>query len=300
MPDPIDTATPWLDRNCQLAELATRQLFFVGGAPRSGTTWVQELLDLHPAVSCRGEGLFHQDLARPLDALMHARSRAIVAKNATTFRHAKGFPPPTIYDTDVMLGTAILLAFQRQCGGRVYDAIGEKTPENVFLFPRLKTLFPRARFIGIARDPRDSLSSAWHFWAKANMSSGGQDAMAGFVDASLPAVERGLRTFYSYTERIPDESRIFTYEQLIATPELITAELCRFLGVSDDRVLVRACVEGAAFSAVTGGRQGGQTKEGDFHRRGDVGDWATTMRPELAERIVARLDWAYDWFGWAR
>ncbi len=128
MPDPIDTATPWLDRHRQLAELANRQLFFIGGAPRSGTTWVQELLDLHPSVSCRGEALFHQDLARPLDALMHARSKAIAAKNATTFRHAKGFPPPTIYDTDIMLGTAILLAFQRQCGGRVYDADRREDP----------------------------------------------------------------------------------------------------------------------------------------------------------------------------
>jgi hypothetical protein len=300
MPDPIDTGASWLNRQGELAEIGTRQLFFIGGAPRSGTTWVQELLDLHPAVSCRGEALFPQDLARQLDAVMHAHSVAINAKNATTFRHAKGYPPPTLDDAEIMLGTAILLAFQRQCGGRVYDAIGEKTPENVFLFPRLKSLFPTARFIGIARDPRDSLSSAWHFWGKDNIGSGGHDAIAAFVEASLPAVEEGLQTFVVYAEQIPDDCRIFTYEQLLKMPGPITAGLCRFLGVSDDPALVAACVEGAAFPAVSGGRQPGDTREGAFHRKGVVGDWAATIPADLAARIVARLDWAYDWFGWVR
>jgi hypothetical protein len=295
---PAETTESWLDRHRSLADIAAKQLFFVGGAPRSGTTWVQELLDLHPDISCRGEALFHQDLARPLDALMQARSRAIAAKNADTFRHAKGYPPPTEDDSEILLGTAILLAFRRQIGDRSYAAIGEKTPENTFLFPRLKRLFRASRFIGIARDPRDSLSSAWHFWAKANLS--GPDAMAAFIDAALPAVEEGLQLFVVYAEQIPDDCRILTYEQLLARPHPITAGLCRFLGVSDDPAIVAACVEGAAFPAVTGGRQPGQTLEGAFHRKGVVGDWATTLPPDLAERIVARLGWAYDWFGWTR
>ena len=300
MSEPIDTGAAWIDHHRQLADIASRQLFFVGGAPRSGTTWVQELLDLHPAVSCRGEALFQQDLARPLDTVLRAHKLAIDRKNTTTFRHAKGYPLPTEDDADVMLGTAILLAFQRQSGGHVYDAIGEKTPENVFLFPRLKCVFPTARFIGIARDPRDSLSSAWHFWGKVNFGAGSYGAMAAFIDASLPAIEEGLQLFVVYADQIPDDCRIFTYEQLIAMPESIAAGLFRFLGVSDDPALVTACVKATAFPAVTGGRQPGETREGVFHRKGIVGDWAATFPPYLAARIVARLDWAYDWFGWVR
>ena len=64
-----------------LADLAGKQLFFVGGAPRSGTTWLQQLLNAHPDCSCRGEGLFWAQLATPLDALMTARG-VVVSVNS--------------------------------------------------------------------------------------------------------------------------------------------------------------------------------------------------------------------------
>ena len=33
-------------------------IFFVVGAPKSGTTWLRRMLDLHPEVLCHGEGRF--------------------------------------------------------------------------------------------------------------------------------------------------------------------------------------------------------------------------------------------------
>ncbi len=290
----------WLGTHGQLAELARRQLFFVGGAPRSGTTWVQLLLDAHPDISCRGEGLFQQELAKPLDAVMAKRRHALADKNATTFKDFRGFALPDEGDADVLLGTAILLDLQRQCAGSPYRAIGEKTPENVFLFPRLKRLFPHAKFIGIARDPRDSLSSAWHFWGKPRFGSSNPSAQEAFVAASLPAVEEGLRRCLDYAAAYPDDVRLFTYESLLRIPEPIVAGLCRFLDVSDDPNLVRGCVDNAAFVRLSGGRAQGQTQDAAFLRKGVAGDWATTMPPRLADAIVDRLAWAFVEFGWPR
>jgi hypothetical protein len=129
-------------RQAEIARLAQQQLFFVGGAPRSGTTWLQLLLDSHPNVSCHGEGLFQHHLADPLATVMAARGQAIAGKNERLFRHSGGFPPPAAEDVEMLLGTAILLALERQRDGKPCRAIGEKTPENVFFFPRLKRLFP--------------------------------------------------------------------------------------------------------------------------------------------------------------
>jgi Sulfotransferase family len=294
-------ATPrWLAYHDQLAALAQRQLFFVGGAPRSGTTWLQQMLDQHPDVSCRGEGLFQEVLAKPLEKMMANRRNLLAGKNAAMFQHTGGYPLPEEDDTEILLGTAILLAFRQQCAGGECRAIGEKTPENVFLFPRLKRLFPGAKFIGIARDPRDSLTSAWHFWAKARHGDAAADVKAAFVRASLPAVEAGLRRFQTYAGEYAEDCHIITYEGLHRAPEQTLAALFRFLGVSDRPDITRACIESASFARMTGGRAPGDERDGSFLRKGVVGDWVFTLSPELSDLIAARLDWAFSWLGWAR
>ena len=98
----------WAEHQGEIADLAGRQLFFVGGAPRSGTTWVQQILDHHPEVSCRGEALFQHRLAEPLEAMMTGRREALDAKNIGLFSHTGGYPLPGPDDVEFLLGTAIL------------------------------------------------------------------------------------------------------------------------------------------------------------------------------------------------
>jgi hypothetical protein len=125
----------WLDQNAAIAPLAQLQLFFVGGAPRSGTTWLQQMVDCHPHISCRGEGLFWKHLAVPLDAMMAERRQALDEKNTKLFRHTGGYPPPPPDHADAMIGTAILLALHEQAEGKPCLAMGEKTPRMYFSFP---------------------------------------------------------------------------------------------------------------------------------------------------------------------
>lgn len=126
-----DAAGHWIERQERLRRLATCQLFFVGGAPRSGTTWLQQLLDAHLEVSCRGEDLFARRIADPLDALTASWRAAVAGKNGGLSGHSGGYPEPTGAEADHLLGTAVLLAPDRQREGRECHAVGEKTPENV-------------------------------------------------------------------------------------------------------------------------------------------------------------------------
>ena len=278
--------------------MAGRQLFLVGGAPRSGTTWIQQTLDTHPDVSCRGEGFFLNQLATPLEAMMAARAKMLDGKNTGLFRHTGGYPLPAAEDTEHLAGTAILLALHRQTGGKAYRAVGEKTPENVFFFERFRRLFPGAKFIGVARDPRDVLTSAWHLFQTV---APGQDEIAAklqFLRTAFPSLAEGARTMLSLAERYRDDAVIVTYEAMLRDPAPIVARLFRLLGVSYDPGLVAACLDRTAFTAATGGRPAGVEQRGSFYRKGVAGDWRSTLTPEMNDLVLRELGWMFPLFGW--
>jgi hypothetical protein len=291
-------ATRWAARQAEFANLLERQLFFVGGAPRSGTTWLQQILDSHPQISCRGEGLFSKTLAEPLDAMATARRQRLEEKNTGIFGHSGGYPLPSNDDTDFLLGTAILLALNQQGVGPACRAIGEKTPENVFFFPRLKRVFPGAKFIGIARDPRDLLTSAWHFFHRQTAGENEPEAKTAFIRAAIPSLAQGARAMIALTESQPADCMTVTYEALQSAPASQAARLFRFLGVADDRAVVADCIARTGFAAMTGGRAAGTELSNSFFRKGVVGDWRSTLNPEMNEMVLRELGWMFPHFGW--
>ena len=231
--------TSWDETSRALSAIAERQLFFIGGAPRSGTTWLQQIFDSHPDACCKGEGLFAKDLYPPLEAAMVARRRALETKNQGLFRHTGGYPLPTPEDTEFLAGTAMLLAFSQQAGAKNCRAYGEKTPENVFFFARFRALFPRARFIAIARDPRDVLTSAWYFFRKPPAGADDRAGKMDFIRSALPSLAEGARAMLAFGERHPDAYRMVTYENLRRDPEPAVGALFPLSGA------VRQCGDGA-------------------------------------------------------
>jgi hypothetical protein len=290
--------TSWGARHAELARVASRQLFFIGGAPRSGTTWLQQMLDSHPDVSCRGEGLFLTQLAVPLGKVMSERRKELAGKNDALFRHTGGYPLPDDEDVDFLITSAILMALRRQSGEKSCRAIGEKTPENVFFFHRLKAMFPDAKFLAIARDPRDVLTSAWHFFHKAVPAEAEVAEKTAFIRSALPSLDTGARAMLDFAEHHPSDYRLVTYEGFCRTPTAILASLFRFIGVTDSDEIVAECLERTSFSALTGGRARGEARNGSFLRKGIAGDWQSTLTPAMNELVLKELGWMFPHFGW--
>ena len=55
--------------------------FFVGGLPRSGTTWVMHLLDAHPRLCCVGEAGFFNVLGKGMSQMFSSYNEYAGPKN---------------------------------------------------------------------------------------------------------------------------------------------------------------------------------------------------------------------------
>jgi len=151
-----------LDRDYEGANL-----LFVVGCPRSGTTWIQRLLATHPGV--------HTGQESDLFALY-------IGPQLRTWRHeleidssGRGGVGLACYFTDAefreLLRDYVLRLLAPMVGNlQPGELFLEKTPSHVLYVAEIHALLPRARFIHVLRDARDtvaSLLSASRSWGRA-------------------------------------------------------------------------------------------------------------------------------------
>jgi hypothetical protein len=165
----------------------------------------------------------------------------------------------------------------------------------VFFFERLHRLFPEARFIAIARDPRDVLASAWHFFHRPAAGEDQVSAKLAFVQSALPSINHGARTMLAFAAAHPSQTLLVTYEALLANTRGCLARLYGFTGVPASASLIEEVLGRTSFAAMTGGRP---PQEGSFFRKGVAGDWRSTFSPALGELIVQETNWMFSQFGW--
>ena len=288
----------WAETAAALQHIQDSQLFFLGGAPRSGTTWLQQMLDAHPDASCHGEGLFAKLLYPLLDAYLGRWRAELSEKNQTVFTEMDGYPLPGEEERRFLAASTILLALRRQSQGRRVLAYGEKTPENVFFFAKLADLFPQAKLIAIARDPRDVITSAWHFFHPSLNGPQAEAAKLAFIQRTVTSLAEGLRSVIAHEQAFPGRCRHVTYERLSHAPEAALGDLFRFLGLAATPEILADCIRQTRFETVTGGRKAGDGQDGTFLRKGITGDWPSTLTPAMNDLVLESLGWAFPYFGW--
>jgi hypothetical protein len=284
----------------EIVALHQKQIFFIGGAARSGTTWLQLLLNAHPEISCAGEGHFINKLAPALHAALNQHCALINKKNTSIFHEIDGYPVLDHQEFRYLLGCCISLFLMRQSRQNSARAIGEKTPDNVLHFRELGNLFPQAKFIHIVRDGRDCAVSMWFHneriepgWSK--LKFGSLEAFASTVAERWATELEMARTF---AQRFPHRIRQIRYEDLISDTTARLCELCEFLGVDSNKIVVARCTEAASFSNLTGGREVGNEDRSSFFRKGVPADWRHHLGPRAAAEFRDRAGVWLDRFGY--
>lgn len=117
---------------------------FVRGHPRSGTNWVSNLLNLHPAVCCTGE--FH------FETIYNAVHRTRSVPWQLTGRE------PIRTELEEAFGDMVRRCVSAACRAKNPEAIwhGDRTPSDLLYW------MPGARYIWVLRDGRD-VAVSWTF-----------------------------------------------------------------------------------------------------------------------------------------
>lgn len=266
----------------------TRRIFFLCGHPRSGTHWMDNVIDLHPKASMDGEFRF-EALFIAYDDMTgkgwHACSRE-----------------PMKSESWRCFGESIRRIVASQVERKpTADWCGDRTPRA------LKVFLPGAPHFYILRDPRDVLVS----WAHQEIKNAGHNYRTGNFDpemgedrakfvadpeyfnqnpARLLSSERfGRQLVQRWRQHIridleslrsistgetPARVRVIRYERIHADPEGERAAMYRFLGL-DPR-------EAAPMDEKSKTKPGiAKENPHAIYRKGAVGDWERYFTPDV-------------------
>ena len=139
------------------------QLFFIVGAQKSGTTWLQKSLNSIDGIHCLGEGHFIDKLLMPVAQTRHEYNQMMQIVQERVYE-GQGFYGSVPDQEFLGLMRSWILTIMLRTANAPREsilALGDKTPANSFHIPTLKQLFPRSRFLHILRDGRDVAISAF-------------------------------------------------------------------------------------------------------------------------------------------
>lgn len=191
---------------------------FIGGAPRSGTTYVQLLLYACGEFATAQEThLFTAFLGRLEEVWERFEERSKIHRDV-------GLPTVISRDAFDEILRSAALAVMSDIASRKPAApwVLEKTPENVTVWPLITRLLPKARFIIVVRDPRAVVAStlAARSWA----GEWAHREVAQIAESWVRSVSAGLALEASH----PHVIRV-RYERLRAqTAGVLTEMLGRF------------------------------------------------------------------------
>ncbi len=270
------------------------------GAPKSGTTWLQTIMNAHPQIACFGEGHFIEQIVLPMQALLrHYNQKLEVVAEAVY--GGQPYYPPIDGDDAISLIRPLIGGLMRRAvpelrqkrrqrwaerggtAGARASALaelgllwwGDKTPAYSRHIGELDRLFPMSRFIDIVRDPRDVAVSVLYHGVRAGSLTDVRGDTAKRHELIRHAMARWVEHNHSIRrarERLQGRLLQVRYEDLVADPAPQFRRLYAHLeGVTITDEIIANSVAACSFQAMSGGRQPGETDDTSFFRAGTSG-----------------------------
>lgn len=294
-----------------ISDASDAQLFFLVGHGRSGTTWLQSILDSHPGILCQGEGwVFNRNYRREdfrelnphlkvsslYNAILTSEylrlwiERSIWGKGATLEEHL-----------DNLTNLSVNYFLTRKLHGTSKRIVGDKTASpGIETLEEIPRVCPDAKVVNIVRDGRDVAVSVAHFlWNHAMQEEGGIyelddeeiqkreeyrrdpssfEGKSLFSEKRLTEIATGWASEVSQaTGRGPSllggNYLEARYENLLTQPEAEVRRILGFLGADTSEKSVKLCVDSTGFEQMSSRKSGQEDSSSVRFRKGVAGDW---------------------------
>lgn len=280
------------------------QLHFVISAPRSGSTWLCQALNRHPAIFATEQRLFGDYFGVWPDRSGHDFPRQ-------TFDHyARAFSGHYFYRELGMNRATFLRKFERSWlqflasfGARhsgkpvLVDKITPYPGTSARVIEKIQELLPQSKIIQLLRDGRDVVTSGTFDWLQKDgegtprhdffvKRTAGMKLQRLFDDA---AVTNWCNNWRECVDALNGDVADLTvqYEAMIQNQADELVRIFKLLGVESSSTLAENCADQASFLSLTG-RQRGDEQPMAKTRKGIVGDWRNYFTKSDA-RLFHRL-----------
>jgi len=234
----------------QFARRYSNSVIFVGGLPKSGTTWLKKMLISYPG--------FHEVLIPDVTSYELANDGS----------HDYDLPDDMFSRFDNMLVVTKMHVYGSPHNARLLHESG-------------------VRYVVLYRDLRDVAVShyfyvrqtPWHpeypVYSKLSL----QEGLALFGVRLLPEFVAWVRSWDK--NRDPSLSLMFRYEDMLDDTVGIMTRVAEHFELDSSPETVGEIVEAHSFKRLSGGRKQGQESTNSFFRKGKSGDWKNHFTPEL-------------------
>lgn len=219
-----------LKKNLSVGTSADQEPFFVVGAARSGSTMLRLMLNRHPMLAVPPESHFLIPLLQTLPCKCALNPEQVQQAAMIITKHprfsawctpAEKLTEAFLKHPDPTLGALVDTTYRLEIRPTGKSCWGDKTPQYASIIDSIDSLFPRARFIHIVRDGRDTSLSLrnvrWYGWIEYERAQ---------------YWKRTVRTVESVGARIgPSRYTHVFYEDLVLSPEATLQGLCNFLEI---------------------------------------------------------------------
>jgi len=273
------------------------QRFFVSGYPKSGTTFLQMLLDSHPNINCPSE----QNLAylfQHLFRLTKNYRRVIREMDRKTGGQGIRYDGQKLFGSLLRSAVGNLMLF-----GATAQTTHAGLNDNMMAShgDLVARLMPNARFVFIVRDPREVAVSLWHHKMRTEPGFARRnppiETTLAFVGRSWPQHLDKMETFASKWRA---RSHIVRYEDLRGPErDIHLGRMLSFLDAPASTDVLADMWHATEFDSL---RERERTKEGGstgFFRSGRIDSWREQAPAAAVSDLVAAAGVKMTSYGYA-